>query len=323
MSDKKITELPVATAITAADVSVLVDNGTDYQYSFTLLLQFLQANLTSGAGISFGTFLPQNTTGADGDVFVNTAAGSFAQRTAGTWVVVYTLPAANSADGTLLYGAGLPGPATGKNADSYINTLTGIFYLKSAGAWAQVYSMATGPQGPQGIAGTNGTNGTDGNTLLFGNGNPVQQYNRQQRRLLYQHLQLHAFWPQGRRRLDNRHQHHRFRWSGRSARPRRSCGPGRCCWCSRINRACGSCRPGRRNWGNRACRIRRSGRGNRFNRGNRACRFDWSRRTCGCNRCCRACRSNRNDRPGRCDRSGRSRRGNRCAGHQRNNQTFL
>jgi Collagen triple helix repeat (20 copies) len=167
-TDKKISELPIATSISASDISVLVDSGTDYQYSFTLLLQFLEANLTTGAGISFGTVLPQNTAGSDGDVFVNTSAGSFAQKLSGIWTIVYTLPPANAADGTLLYGAGLPGTTTGKNADSYINNLTGIFYQKTAGAWSQVFSMATGPQGPQGTAGTNGTNGINGNTILFG-----------------------------------------------------------------------------------------------------------------------------------------------------------
>jgi len=171
-TDKKITELPIATSISASDVSVLVDSGTDYQYTFTLLLQFLEANLVTGANLSFGTTLPQNTIGNNGDVFVNTTAGSFAQKIAGTWTVVYTISAANGADGTMLYGGGVPGTSIGKNSDSYIDTLTGIFYQKTAGAWSQVFSMATGPQGPQGTAGTNGTNGTNGNTILFGTVTP-------------------------------------------------------------------------------------------------------------------------------------------------------
>lgn len=171
-TDKKISELPVAAAISSSDISVLVDNGADYQYTFILLLQFLEANLATGAKISFGTILPQNTTGANGDVFVNTSAGSFAQKISGTWTVVYTLAAANGADGALLYGAGMPGTSVGKNSDSYINTLTGIFYQKTTGVWSQVFSMATGPQGPRGAVGTNGTNGIDGNTILFGTTDP-------------------------------------------------------------------------------------------------------------------------------------------------------
>lgn len=172
-TDKKISELPIATTISASDISVLVNSNTDYQYTFTQLLQFLEANLTVGANISFGTTLPQNTTGSNGDVFVNISIGSFAQKISGTWSIVYTLPAANAADGTLLYGAGLPGASTGKNPDSYINTLTGIFYQKASGTWAQVFSMATGPQGPQGIPGLNGTNGANGNTILYGTTNPA------------------------------------------------------------------------------------------------------------------------------------------------------
>jgi hypothetical protein len=171
-TDKKISELPVATGIQASDISVLVNGGTDYQYTFSLLLQFMAAHLAVGAKISFGTTLPQATDGSNGDVFVNTAAGSFAQKIAGTWTIVYTLPAANAADGTLLYGTGVPGAGTGKNTDSYINTLTGIFYKKAGGTWSQVFSMATGPQGPQGSSGTNGTNGSNGNTVLHGIINP-------------------------------------------------------------------------------------------------------------------------------------------------------
>lgn len=171
-TDKKISELTIAPAINASDISVLVNNDTDYQYTFTSLLQFLEANLITGAKITFGTTLPQNITGNNGDVFLNTATGAFAQRIAGTWTIVYTLPAANAADGTLLYGAGLPGSATGKNLDSYINTLTGIFYKKTADTWAQVFSMATGPQGPQGAAGTNGVDGVNGHTILSGSTNP-------------------------------------------------------------------------------------------------------------------------------------------------------
>jgi hypothetical protein len=171
-TDKKISELPIATSVNASDISLLVNGDTDYQYTFTLLLQFLQANLTTGANLSFGTILPQNTTGKNGDVFVNTSSGSFAQKVSGAWTVVYTLPAADAANGTLLYGAGLPASALGKNLDSYINTLTGIFYKKAAGTWSQVFSMATGPQGPQGSAGANGTNGANGNTILSGTTNP-------------------------------------------------------------------------------------------------------------------------------------------------------
>ncbi|MDB5030542.1 hypothetical protein [Mucilaginibacter sp.] len=173
MSDKKISELPLASAINPTDISVLVSNGTDYQFAFTTLLQLIGSSLTVGANISFGITLPQNTTGKNGDVFINTNTGSFAQKTSGTWAVVYSLPSTgNLTDGTVLYGIGVPGSGTGSNNDTYINTGTGVFYKKSAGSWSQVFSMQTGPQGPQGTAGTNGNNGTNGFSILHGNSNP-------------------------------------------------------------------------------------------------------------------------------------------------------
>jgi hypothetical protein len=173
MADKTITELPVASAIGTTDVSVLVSNNVDYQFDFALLLQFISANISTGAAITFGTVIPQNNSGKNGDVFFKTDIPAFYQKTNGTWAQVYT-PAAstNSSGSSLLYGEGIPGSTIGADNDSYINTTTGIFYLRTAGVWAQVFSMATGPQGPQGTAGTNGTNGTNGNTLLSGTTNP-------------------------------------------------------------------------------------------------------------------------------------------------------
>ncbi|MES2060824.1 MAG: hypothetical protein V4456_02830 [Bacteroidota bacterium] len=172
-TDKKINELPVISSVAASDVSVLVHNGTDYQYSFTTLLEFIQAGVNPGANISFGTTLPQNTTGKNGDVFINTAAGSFAQKQSGAWLVKYTLPAIGDiTDGTVLYGSGAPGSGIGSNGDTYINIDTGIFYHKATGAWAQVFSMQTGPQGPKGDKGDTGITGANGKTILNGTSNP-------------------------------------------------------------------------------------------------------------------------------------------------------
>jgi hypothetical protein len=173
MSDKKISELTGATTINPNDVSVLVNDGTDYKFAFSTLLQFLGNNLSVGANISFGTTLPQNTSGKNGDVFINIGTGSFAKKTTGFWSIAYTIPSASAlTDGTILYGLGLPGSSIGNNNDTYINTNTGIFYKKASGIWGQVFSMQTGPQGPQGVAGANGTNGTNGFSVLNGTTNP-------------------------------------------------------------------------------------------------------------------------------------------------------
>jgi hypothetical protein len=173
MSDKKISELPLASAINPNDISVLVSDGTDYQFAFTTLLQLIGSSLSFGANISFGSTLPQNNIGKNNDVFINTNTGSFAQKLSGTWSVVYTLPTSGSiTDGTVLYGLGAPGVSTGNNNDTYINTGTGVFYKKTASSWNQVFSIQTGPQGAHGIAGANGTDGTNGYSILSGNSNP-------------------------------------------------------------------------------------------------------------------------------------------------------
>jgi hypothetical protein len=172
MADKTITQLPVASAIGTTDVSVLVSNNVDYQFDFALLLQFISSNISTGAAITFGTILPQNNTGNNGDVFFKTDMPSFYQKTNGAWIQTYSEAVTTITGSSLLYGQGMPGSTIGNDNDSYINTVTGIFYQKVSGAWNQVFSMATGPQGPQGTAGTNGTNGINGNTLLSGTTDP-------------------------------------------------------------------------------------------------------------------------------------------------------
>jgi len=173
MADKTITQLPVATAIGTTDVSVLVSNNVDYQFNFALLLQFISSNISTGAAITFGTVVPQNNAGNNGDVFFKTDTPSFYQKTNGAWIQTYSRAAETVTGSALLYGQGVPGSTIGNDNDSYINTVTGIFYLRTAGTWSQVFSMATGPQGPQGTAGVNGTNGINGNTLISGTTNPV------------------------------------------------------------------------------------------------------------------------------------------------------
>lgn len=173
MSDKKISELTAASGIESTDISVLVRSDTDYKYTFALLVAYISANISTGANISFGSVLPQNTSGKSGDVFFNASTISFAQKISGSWEVVYTFPSfSGTTDGTVLYGAGTPGSGIGNNNDTYINTVSGIFYKKSDDNWSQAFSMQTGPQGSPGIAGTNGINGTNGYSILSGSANP-------------------------------------------------------------------------------------------------------------------------------------------------------
>jgi len=172
-TDKRISELTLASAIQPTDRGVLSSGLVTDAFLYSLLLTYIGQNLAVGANISFGTVLPLNTTGKDGDVFIKTNSQQFAQKQSGIWTVVYTISSTGTLDGTVLYGSGVPSSGTGANNDTYINTLTGIFYKKASGTWTQVFSMASGPAGPQGTAGTNGTNGTNGNTILSGTSNPI------------------------------------------------------------------------------------------------------------------------------------------------------
>jgi hypothetical protein len=173
MSDKKITELQLSSSIDAQDVSLLVRGDTDLQFTFATLLQFISNNISTGADFSFGTVLPSNLTGKNGDIFINTAAGSFAQKISGAWVVVFAIapPTINGGD-SVLYGLGTPSTSTGNDRDTYINTGTGVFYQKGSGTWSPVFSMQNGPSGATGAKGADGVNGINGNTILHGSVNP-------------------------------------------------------------------------------------------------------------------------------------------------------
>lgn len=174
--DKKISELSFIPSIDSADVSILVHNNTDYQFTFATLLSFFSSNLATGAVITSGTSLPQNNVGKNGDLFINTSSGAFAQKISGNWTVVYTPSSPNSqADGTTLYGLGIPNDLTGKNDDTYIDTGTGIFYKKIAGSWEQVFSMQNGPAGAKGDKGDPGDTGIAGKTILSGTSDPSNQ----------------------------------------------------------------------------------------------------------------------------------------------------
>jgi len=111
--------------------------------------------------------------GKNGDLFVNTASATFAQKISGVWTIVYTLPSSDGALGsTVLYGLGAPANSVGTNNDTYINTGTGTFYKKSLGAWSAVFTMLNGPAGVRGEKGVKGDTGLNGRTILSGTVNP-------------------------------------------------------------------------------------------------------------------------------------------------------
>jgi hypothetical protein len=152
MADKKISQLQdVVTLPLGFKFPMITSDAATETNSAdsTELISFLEGNLEVGAVITFGTVVPSDATGKNGDVFLKTDTNGFYKKISDVWVLQLTI-ASNAADGTLLYNSGIPSSGLGKNDDSCLNVLTGIFYLKVAGAWVEKFTMETGPAGSQG-----------------------------------------------------------------------------------------------------------------------------------------------------------------------------
>jgi hypothetical protein len=170
-ADKKITQLDLAPSLALNDVMPMVDVTGDITYKFTFeqLIAFLGLNVASGANISFGTALPSNTSGKDGDLFVKTDSNQFAQRISGVWTVVYTITPGVIGN-VINFGTVAPtNQATGNANDLYIDKVAGNFYqlqiISGVKTWVLQFSMAEGPLGPRGNSILNGTSNplsTDG-----------------------------------------------------------------------------------------------------------------------------------------------------------------
>ncbi|WP_345948278.1 hypothetical protein ABDD95_15620 [Mucilaginibacter sp. PAMB04274] len=173
MPDQKISELPVAPTITGDDVSMLVSDTENYQYSFAKLLQYITSNISTGNKISFVATIPQDSIGKNDDVAINTTQGAFYQKRNGSWALAFSLPTNNDSQATpIIYGTGEPNNSNGQVNDTYINTTNGKFYKKSGSGWQPVFSMLNGPPGGPGPKGDTGSSGINGKTLLYGSINP-------------------------------------------------------------------------------------------------------------------------------------------------------
>lgn len=115
-------------------------------------LQYTTPAAGSGNTVLYGSGAPNNTTGANGDTYINTdpGAGKFYKKTAGAWAQVFSMatgpagapgaPGTPGADGdngnTILNGITPPSNDIGVNGDFYLNTNTYFIYgPKVAGVW--------------------------------------------------------------------------------------------------------------------------------------------------------------------------------------------
>lgn len=162
----------------------------------------LEAISTDGATWLTGSGLPDDTSGADRDLYLDTSNGDYYAKASGTWgspIGNLTGPVgpvgpagadgadglagANGTDGmdgvdgaTWLTGASDP-TTEGVDDDLYLNISTGDYFTKQLGTWTLTGNLS-GPEGPAGVDGTNGVNGVDGvdgvdgATWLTGSGVP-------------------------------------------------------------------------------------------------------------------------------------------------------
>lgn len=125
-----------------------------------------------GASLIGGALAPNNSIGADGDFYINTATGTLiGPKASGTWPLTGTSLVGPSGspgrDGTsILTGAGAPSNALGIDGDLYFDTDNKfIFGPKAGGVWPSTSTSligAAGPQGPQGPVGPIGPIGPSG-----------------------------------------------------------------------------------------------------------------------------------------------------------------
>lgn len=142
----------------------------------------------SGNAIFTGSGAPNDATGSQGDIYINTANGALYQKGASTWgspVANLTGPAgadgsdgaagadgsdgADGADGaTILLSNGAPDDGDGVDGDININTVNGALYQKAGGTWGSPSGNLTGPAGADGADGAPGADGADGQGVPAG-----------------------------------------------------------------------------------------------------------------------------------------------------------
>ena len=164
-------------------------------------------NGKDGKSILSGTGKPSNTTGIDGDLYLDSTTGDLYFKDGGAWKPNGNLKGSkgdagaagkdglagrdgtNGTNGTngkdgksILSGTGKPSNTTGIDGDLYLDSTTGDLYFKDGGTWKPNGNLkgskgdkgdtgATGPQGPKGQDGTHALTITK--TETDGNGNTI------------------------------------------------------------------------------------------------------------------------------------------------------
>ena len=142
-------------ALASCQVWGKLDNPTDP-------VSAVQAKLiTGGSG-------PNNSIGANGDLYMDTAAATMYVKINGAWTLVANLKGDTGPEGaTWLSGAGKPLATLGANGDLYLDTTAIDVYTKAGGAWTLTLNLR-GPAGTAGASGATGATGATGGTGAAG-----------------------------------------------------------------------------------------------------------------------------------------------------------
>lgn len=116
--------------------------------------------------ILFGTGVPSDSLGTDGQVYVDTSTENVYKKVSGHWVLQTNLKGDNGSN--FLSGGGAPNNALGFDGDTYVDTNTGNLYQKAAGVWTATGTSVRGPTGPTGPTGSTGVTGPTGSTGVTG-----------------------------------------------------------------------------------------------------------------------------------------------------------
>ncbi len=116
-----------------------------------------------GTLIYTGTTDPDNGTGVENDLYINTTTGSLFKKVGGSWGT--SLLTIKGGNGTIWRtGTGVPSNGIGQINDYYLDVQNGNVYGPKTSVWGSIVGNIRGPQGNQGNTGAQGATILSGNT---------------------------------------------------------------------------------------------------------------------------------------------------------------
>lgn len=96
-----------------------------------------------GSNVTVGNGAPSNTSGVDGDLYIDKTNGVFYYKAVGVWTVA--IDVSTGSGGSSIYSSsGIPSNTLGSNGDLYIDETSKIFYYKASNVWAVSVDVNTG-----------------------------------------------------------------------------------------------------------------------------------------------------------------------------------